>query len=85
NMSVFGDLRLKDAATLTRIKYLKEIESSPMWTRSPSEERKSLKEELNNILFIQERAAQLKSKIQWAKLGDANTRVFYKLFSARKS
>ncbi|PON58484.1 hypothetical protein TorRG33x02_291100, partial [Trema orientale] len=57
NMSAFGDLRLKDAATLTRIKYLEAIESSPMWTTSLSEERKSLKEELNNILFIQERAA----------------------------
>ncbi|PON37330.1 hypothetical protein TorRG33x02_347640, partial [Trema orientale] len=54
-------------------------------TRSLSEERKSLKEELNNILFIQERAARMKSKIQWAKLGDANTRVLYTLFSARKS
>ena len=84
-MSIFGDLSLKDAATLTRIKYLKEIESSPMWTRSPSEERKSLKEELKNILFIQERATRMKSKILWAKLRDTNTRVFYKLFSARKS
>ncbi|PON58487.1 hypothetical protein TorRG33x02_291130, partial [Trema orientale] len=44
NMSVFRDLRLKKAATLTRIKYQDEIVSSSRWTRRLSDERKSLKE-----------------------------------------
>ena len=40
---------------------------------------------LDKILFEEEKAFRLKSKVIWAKQGDANTKLFHRLMNARKA
>ena len=47
-------------------------------------ERRELKAKLLQILEREERAVQMKNKFTWAKEGDANTKLFHLLQSARK-
>ena len=48
-------------------------------------DRKTLKKELDEILVKKEISIRQKLKIQWAKKGDANSRLGYRLLNVRKS
>ena len=85
NKEVFGDLRLMEATLNDRLKELDRFESSGNWSDNLRDERVNLKKELNGILVKQEIMVKQKLKIQWAKLGDANSSLFHRLLNARKS
>ena len=85
NKKVFGDLRLLEAALNNRLKELDCLEGSGNWRRENKEEREILKKELNDILIKKDTSVRQKLKIQWAKEGDANSKLFHRLLSFWKS
>ena len=85
NTDVFGDLRLMEAGLHHRLKELDMLESSATWSEELREEREKLKKELNDILVKREIVSRQKMKVQWAKEGDANSRLFHSLLNARTS
>ena len=85
NVEVFGDLRLQKQSLLRRIKELDVLESSGTWNNYLKEERSMVKGKLERILMQEERAVRMKSKITWAKEGDANTNLFHRLMNALKA
>ncbi|PON51292.1 hypothetical protein PanWU01x14_217610, partial [Parasponia andersonii] len=85
NTEVFGDLRLLESALLKKVSALDVLEGSEDWNEQTREERVLLKSELHEILFKKDRAARQKVKIQWAKEGDAKTKLFHRMLNAQKS
>ena len=85
NVEVFGDLRLIEAGMYNRLKDLDREETSENWTEELRVERDTLKKELHDIMVKKEISIRQKLKVQWAKEGDANTRLFHRLLNARKS
>ena len=82
---VFGDLRLIEAAVANRLKELDRLEGSGIWSEVHKGERESMKKELSELTVKKEISMRQKLKIQWAKEGDANPRLFHRLLNARKS
>ena len=70
---------------LRRIKELDVLESFGNWNNELREERFIVRSKLEKILLEQERVIRMKTKVTWAKQGDANTRLFHSLLNARKS
>ena len=85
NTEVFRDLRLMEVALNNKLKGLDRLEGSGNWSVQLKEEREALKKELNEILFKKDISGRHKLKIQWAKEGDANSKLFHRLLNARKS
>ena len=85
NKDVFGDLRLIEAALLSRLKELDREECSGSWSEELRQERVNLKRDLNGVLAKKEIMVRQKLKIQWAKQGDANSSLFHRLLNTRKS
>ena len=85
NTNVFGDLRLIEAGMYNRLKDLDREESSGNWTEELRVERETLKKEFHDIMVKKEISIRQKLKVQWAKEGDANSRLFHKLLNARMS
>lgn len=68
-----------------RLEVLDRLESTTDWSSQYKEERCSVKCKLQELILKEERAARQKSKSQWAKEGDSNTKLFHRLMNARKS
>ena len=85
NQEVFGDIRLLNQSLLKRIKELDVLEASGSWNNELKEERFTVKSHFERILIQEERATRMKSKIAWAKDGDANTKLLQRLMNARKA
>ena len=85
NEEVFGDLRLQKQSLIRRIKELDGLEYSGIWNNELKEEWLTVKGKLERILIQEKRALCLKSRITWAKEGDANTKLFHRLLNARKA
>ena len=82
---MIGDLRLQKQSLLRKIKDLDVLESSENWNNRLREERFMVSGQLKKILLEEERASRLKTKVIWAKQGDANTKLFHCLMNARKA
>ena len=63
NEEVFGDMRLHKQSLLRRLKELDFLESSGSWNNYLREERFTVKSKLERILFQEEKALRIKSKI----------------------
>ena len=85
NKEIFGDLRLTEAALNSRLLELDSLEGSRNWIEDLKKEREILKKDLIDIMVKKEISIKQKLKIQWAKEGDANSRLFHNLLNARKS
>ena len=64
---------------------LDRVESSEHWSEDLRRERETLKKELDDIMLKKEISTRQKLKVQWAKEGDVNSRLFHRLLNARKS
>ena len=82
---MYGDLRLIEAALNNRLKELDSLEVSGNWTADYKGEREILKRDLIDIMIKKEISFSQKLKVQWAKEGDANSKLFHSLLNARKS
>ena len=85
NNDVFGDMRMIEAGLNNKLMELDRMESSENWNEDLRKERVTLKKALNDIMVKQEIVTRQKLKVQWAKEGDANSRLFHRLLNARKS
>ena len=85
NEEVFGDMRLQKQSMLRRIKELDGLECSGLWNNELKDERWTVKSKLERLIIQEERALRMKSKISWAKEGDANSKLFHSLMNARKA
>ena len=79
------DLRLIEAALTNRLKELDSLEGSGNWTEEYKRERESMKKELCELMIKKEILIRQKLKIQWAKEGDANFRLFHRLLNVQNS
>ena len=70
---------------LRRIKELDDFESSGNWNNQLKNERFMARSHFEKILLQEERALRLKSKFNWAKQVDANTKLFHSSMNARKA
>ncbi|PON49927.1 hypothetical protein TorRG33x02_315920, partial [Trema orientale] len=62
NMKVFGDMRMVKQSLLTRIGELDTVEGSRRWNDQLKQERVSIKNRLEEVLFKEERSLQMNSK-----------------------
>ena len=85
NTNMFGDLRLIEVALTNRLKDFDSLEGSENWSVENKEERERLKKELSKLLIKKEISIRQKLKIQLAKEGDANSKLFHRLLNVRKS
>ena len=83
NKEVSGDLRLIEATLNNRLKELDSSEVSGDWTDKHRRERETLKRDLIDIMIKKEISISQKLKVQWAKEGDANSKLFHSLLNAR--
>ena len=82
---MFGDLRFIEVALTNRLKELGSLEGSGNWLEEYKGERVRVKKELSELMIKKEISIRQKLKIQWAKEGDANFRLFHSLLNVRKS
>ena len=61
------------------------MESSGNWNNELKEERFIVRSKLEKIFLEEEKAIRMKTKVTWAKQGDANTKLSHSLLNARKS
>ena len=85
NNDVFGDTELIEAGIYNRLKELDRFETEAIWNEDLRRERVNLKKELHDITVKKEIMTRQKLRVQWAKEGDANSRLFHRLLNARKS
>ena len=82
NSEVFGDMRLIEGGMYNRLKELDRLETDENWNEELREERVNLKKELHDIMVKKEIMTRQKLRVQWAKEGDANSRLFHRLLRA---
>ena len=85
NLESFGDLRMKEVDLNRILAELDGLEGTSRWNENFIEERKRIKRDLADLLLVKERSVRLKARVQWAKEGDAKSKVFHGLLNARKS
>ncbi|XP_062093313.1 uncharacterized protein LOC133799309 [Humulus lupulus] len=61
------------------------LEEGGQWNEQLLLERRKIKKEWQQVVFEEERGVWFKSKCEWAKQGDSNSKLFHSILSARKA
>lgn len=84
NKSIFGDIYVKKEELLKEIHSLDRLELDNFLTEDNRVRRHKLRIELNEILLREETSRRQKMRIQWARDGDANSKLFHRMASGRR-
>lgn len=84
NIEVFGDVRAKKRELVAEIEGLDKLESEGRGNTDLVGTREALKNDLEDILLKERRSIGQKMKFKWAKEGDVNSKLFYKVANGRK-
>ncbi|XP_062096225.1 uncharacterized protein LOC133802004 [Humulus lupulus] len=82
---VFGNRKMHKQLLERRLFALDKLEEGGAWNENLQMERSKVKGEWQQIVLEEERSVWFKVKCQWAKEGDANSKLFHGILSARKA
>ena len=85
SVDYLGAAHLEKRKILKRVEEIDRKEGSPEWVSELQEERRGLKRRHFSLMEREDRALKLKCKSIWVREGDANTKLFHRLLSARRT
>lgn len=85
NKDVFGNIQTKKTYCLEKIQCWDRLEEEGELDEDQRNSRKADREEYDRILAMEEVMCHQKSRVQWLKECDNNTRFFHKMASARRA
>ena len=84
NWKVFGDIRIKRDEILKEIETLDRLDMEGLTSSGDREKKVSLLNDFEELLLKEKISWRQKAKIQWAKEGDVNFKLFHKVATGRK-
>lgn len=81
NREKFGNVEVKFAELVSRIKHLDDLEVDGNWSVTFNEERMNARCELKVMSFRKFQMDSQKAKVRWMREGDHNSNFFLQLFN----
>lgn len=81
---MFGDIRIKKKDILEGINQIDLLDVEGRVDEELVRKREGLRNELEEVLLLERRSMCQKMKIRWAKEGDVNSKLFFKVVNGRK-
>ncbi|XP_062118257.1 uncharacterized protein LOC133831865 [Humulus lupulus] len=82
---VFGERKMRKLLLERRLFEMDRLEEGGSWNEHLLLEHSKVKEDWQQIVFEEEISVWFKVNCQWAKEGDANSKLFHSILSARKA
>lgn len=86
NKEVFGDIRTKKKKKelMKEIECIDKVELEGVATEDLIRKRKAFRNELEEVVLKEMRSLREKTKVKWAKEGDVNSKLFFRVVNGRR-